>query len=170
MVTILHGVTQMKKRGKIQPQIRYVVKLTEEERHYLSGIVSKGKSSAKRIIHAQILLKADESNGSKRYSDPEIAEMLNITERTVIRIRKRFVEEGLESSLNRKTHSQYKPRILSGTEEAHLIAVACSAAPEGRTRWTLKLLAEKIVELKVAEQVSATTVGRVLKKMNSSHG
>ncbi len=113
------------------------------------GIVSKGRSSAKKIIHAQILLKADKSSGSKEYSDPEIAEMLNIAERTVIRVRKRFVEEGFESSLTRKTHSQYKPKILSGTEEAHLIAIACSAAPVGRTRWTLELLAEKIVELKM---------------------
>jgi len=106
----------MKRWAKKQPwvtRVRYVVKLTDEERNYLSEIISKGKSSAKKIMHAQILLKADESkNSRKEYnSDPEIAKMFHTTERTIIRLRKCFVEDGLESALNRKRMSAARPSV-----------------------------------------------------------
>lgn len=160
----------MKEKNRRQPQVKYKVKLSQEELLYLKGITLKGKSSAKKIIHAQILLKSDESAGYKNHSDPEIAKMLGVTERHVIQIRKRFVEEGLDSALNRKPLSKTKPKRFGGEEEAHLIALACSQAPEGRSRWTLKLLADRIVELEIMDKVSAATVGRTLKKTNLSRG
>lgn len=160
----------MEKRVRRQPQVKYAVKLSKEERNYLLGIISKGKSAAQKITRAQILLKSDESGGSKNYTDAEIANMLEVTERYIVKVRKNFVEDGLEASLNRKPLSRTKPRRLGGEEEAHLIALTCSKPPEGRSRWTLKLLADKIVELEIVDEVSPTTVGRTLKKMNLSLG
>ena len=150
--------------------IKYKIILTEEERADLQRITTVGRSAARKIIHAQILLCSDESTGVKPYSNNEIADLLSITERHVINVRKRFVEEGLESAINRKCHSRTKPRIIDGEAEAHLIAIACDTPPKGRSRWTLKLLSNKLVELEVVDSVSASTVGRTLKKTNLSRG
>src|SRR5690606_26923863 len=99
-------------------------------------------------------------------TDQEIAKGLGINESTVRRIRKRFVEEGLEEAISRKKHSRTRPRKITGEEEAHLIAICCSSPPEGRNRWTLKLLAGRLVEMSVVESISPATVGRTLKKMS----
>jgi transposase len=149
---------------------KYVVKLRQEERNYLLQIVSKGKASAKKLTHARILLQADESEAGKHCEDNEIADILDLSTKTIYRVRQRFVEESIESALNRKPHKRYKPRRLDGEQEAKLIALACSKAPEGRSRWTLKLLAEKMVELEIIESVGATTIHETLKKTNLSLG
>jgi transposase len=139
---------------------KYIVDLQQEERQDLNRIIHSGKHSARKIRWAHALLKAD--NGWK---DQKISEALDISLPTVQRIRQRFVEEGLEIALGAHSH---KPRPylqrLDGEQEAKLIALACSQAPEGYTRWSLRLLAEKVVELEIVEQVSYQTVRRVLKK------
>jgi transposase len=120
-----------------------------------------------------ILLESDEGS----HTDPqsikttlEVSKSLGVSEKTVTRLRKRFVEEGLEAALLRKKHSRTKPRKMTGDQEAHLVALCCSAPPEGRSRWTLKLLSSRLVQLEIIENISPATVGRVLKKMNLSHG
>ncbi len=139
---------------------KYIVDLQGEERTTLQRIIRSGKHSARKISWAHALLKADAG-----WKDEKIAEALDISLPTVQRIRQRFVEEGLEVALGAHSH---KPRPylqrLDGEQEAKLIALACSSAPEGYSRWTLRLLAEKVVELQVVEQVSYQTVRRVLKK------
>lgn len=139
---------------------KYVVDLKQEERGKLKRIISTGKHSARKIRWAHALLKADAG-----WKDAEIAEALDISLPTVQRIRQRFVEEGLAVALGARSH---KPRPylqrLDGEQEAKLIVLACSKAPEGRTRWTLRLLADKLVELEIVERVSYQTVRRVLKK------
>ena len=139
---------------------KYIVDLQEEERAALQRIIRSGKHSARKIRWAHALLKADAG-----WKDEKIAEALDISLPTVQRIRQRFVEEGLDVALGAHSH---KPRPylqkLDGEQEAKLIALACSPAPEGYKRWTLRLLAEKTVELQIVEQVSYQTVRRVLKK------
>lgn len=150
--------------------IKYKVTLTEEERASLQRLTTTGRTAAKKITHAKILLYSDESLGSKHYINTEIANLLSISERQVIDVRKRFVEQGLESAINRKRHSRTKPRKLDGKAEARLIAMVCDTPPEGRARWTLKLLADKLVKLEVVDQIGATAVGSTLKKTNLSLG
>ena len=150
--------------------VKYIVKLTEEERADLQRLTTTGKSAARKIIHARILLHADESLENDRLNNTEIAKFLNVTERLVIRTRKRFVEEGLESAINRKPASRTKPRKLDGAGEAKLIALTCGNPPEGRARWTLELLANQLVELKVVDSIGATAVGNALKKTNLNLG
>ena len=150
-------------------RIKYIVKLTQEERNDLLSLASKGKASVKKITHARILLQCDEEAGN-HYDDSEIAEMLHVSTKTVYRVRKCLVEEGLDSALNRKPHSKYKPRRLDGEQEARLIALACSPAPEGRARWTISLLADKLVALKIVDTIGRTAVHETLKKMNLSLG
>jgi len=139
---------------------KYVVALEDEERRTLQVIVRSGKHAARKIRWAQTLLKADEG-----WQDQEIAEALDLSLPTVQRIRQRFVEEGLEVALGARRHlpRPYLQR-LDGEQEARLIALACSKSPEGRQRWTLRLLAAKMVELHMVESVSYQTVRRVLKK------
>ena len=144
---------------------KYIVKLTQEERESLLSTIRTGKASASKLMHARVLLETDESTGAKK-TDTEIGYHLHVSAKTVARIRQRLVEEGLEAALLRKPHSNPKSRKIDGTQEAHLIALCCSTPPQGRSRWTLKLLANKLVELQVVEDISSTTVGRVLKKMN----
>ncbi len=148
----------------------YVVRLTEEEREFLLNLVSTGKAAAKKITHARILLKADRSIEGQWLLNKDIASFLDISTKTVDRVSRQFVEEGLERALNHKKHPQPQSRILQGREEAQLTALACSKAPDGRQRWTLKLLAEKMVELNIVEAVSPATIGRALKKTNLSRG
>ena len=139
---------------------RYRVKLTESERDYLNDVGHKGKSSVRKVKRALALVKADEG-----MSDANIAEALSISVPTVARLRKRFVVEGMDRARNERPRGG-RTRKLSGKQEAHLIAVACSEAPEGYTHWTLRLLAGKVVELGYSESISPETVRQILKKTN----
>jgi transposase len=149
---------------------KYVVTLTDEERKELGRLVSSGKGAARRLVHARIMLKADSSAAGPGWDDAEIAEALDVGTATIERVRRQFVEEGLEAALSRRRPRREYQRKLDGDGEAHLIAVACSQAPEGRKRWTLRLLAERMVALEYADELSYETVRRVLKKTNSSRG
>ena len=149
---------------------KYVVTLTDEEREDLGRMVTSGKGAARRLVHARIMLKADRSAAGPGWDDAEIAEALDVGTATIERVRKQFVEEGLEAALSRRRPRREYQRKLDGDGEAHLIAVACSQAPEGRKRWTLRLLAERMVALEYADELSYETVRRVLKKTNSSRG
>jgi len=139
---------------------KYVVDLTEEERGILRQVLRSGRHAARKTRWARALVKADDG-----WKDEKIAEALDISLPTIQRIRQRFVEEGLQVALGAHSHRPrpYRQR-LDGKQEAKLIALACSKAPEGQTRWTLRLLAEKMVELQLVERVSYQTVRRVLKK------
>jgi transposase len=148
----------------------YRVKLLEEERAQLEGLLSKGKAAARTLMHARILLKADEGVAGPRLSDDEIAEAVEVNRSTVERVRMRCVEEGVEAALRPRPSRQLHPRKLDGVQEAHLVALACSPAPKGRNRWSLRLLADKLVELEVVDDVSYETVRRTLKKTSSSRG
>lgn len=146
---------------------KYIVRLTEEEREYLQELLRKGTSPARRLLKARILLKADESEGGEGWSDVRIMEALNASTSMVYRVRQQLVEEGFEATLSRKKRATPPvPLVFDGEKEAKLIALACSRAPEGRCRWTLRLLAERLVTLEVVEAVSASTVSRALKKTN----
>ena len=149
---------------------KYLVTLTPEERESLRGMLSRGKAAARKLAHARILLKADASDGGPNWSDQAIAEGLEVGTATVERLRQQFVEEGLAAALERRKPAREYPRKLDGEGEAHLIALTCSQAPEGHARWTLRLLAERMVVLEYVEAISKDTVHRVLKKTNSSPG
>ncbi len=146
---------------------KYIVRLTVEERGLLEDIVSRGKAAAYKIKHANILLMVDADGPS--WSDEETAEAFNCHSNTVRNVRQRLVEQGLEAALERKKQ-QTPPRekIFDGANEARLIAVSCSEPPEGCARWTMQLLADRVVELEIVEKVSASTVGRTLKKTSCS--
>jgi transposase len=145
---------------------RYIVNLTTAEREALTQLVSRGRVSGLKRQRASILLKADEG-----LPDAEIAEDLGIGVVTVERVRKRCIERGIEGCLDRKSQENpSRPRKLDGTAEAQLVRLACSEPPVGRARWTLTLLADKLVELKVFDSVSRSTVRRGLKKTSSSPG
>jgi transposase len=148
----------------------YVVTLTSEERAMLRELISSGKAAARKISHARVLLKADSGEGGPGWIDFTISQAIDIGTATVERVRKRFVEEGLESALGRhKPRREYR-RKLDGDGEAHLIALACSESPEGSARWTLRLLADRMVTLEYIDELSYQTVRRVLKKTNLSLG
>lgn len=149
---------------------KYLVTLTEEERTMLHPLLSSGKAPARRLTHARILLKADCSDGQAGWSDQAISEALEVSLSTIARVRQRFVEEGVEAALHRRPQQNHRPRALDGGQEAHLIALACGEPPQGRARWTLRLLADRMVELAYGERVSHETIRQVLKKTNSSHG
>ena len=147
---------------------KYVVRLSDEERQNLQEIVTTGKRAAALINHARILLKAD-CQQSPGWRDQDIKEALDISLRTIERVRKRFVEEGLEAALTPRPHPR-RPRKLDGTTEAHLVALCCSEPPEGRGRWTLRLLAQQMVELDYVDDISHESVRQLLKKTNSNPG
>jgi transposase len=126
--------------------------------------------AARKATHARILLHADESSDAGYFKDEDIAEVLHIGRVTVERVRKRFVEEGLESALIPKPRTRHRPKKLDGEAEAFLVATACSKAPEGRTDWTLQLLADRLVECQVVDSISAEAVRQVLKKTRSNPG
>lgn len=150
---------------------KYVVTLTEEEREELAALVTKGKSAARTLTHARILLKADQSPDGPAWPDRLIRETLEVGLCTVMRVRERFVEEGLESALRpRKPALLPRPRKLDGHQEAQLIVLACSKAPQGRAQWTMQLLADRMVELEFVESLSHETVRRTLKKTKLSLG
>jgi transposase len=149
---------------------KYVVTLTEAERQMLQTMLSRGKSAARKLMHARILLKADASDGGPNWSDDAIAQGLEVGRATVERVRRQFVQESLEAALERRKPRREYKRALDGDGEAHLVALACQQAPEGRSRWTLRLLADRMVQLQYVEQVSKDTVARVLKKTSLSLG
>jgi transposase len=149
---------------------KYIVKLTEEERCQLQALVKKGKAAARKLKRAWILLQADAGAGGPGWPDEEIQKTYDVSLATIYRVRQDFVEEGFEGVLTRKPKVRHRHRKLDGDQEAHLIALACSAPPAGRRRWTLRLLANKMVELEYTDRVCAETVRRTLKKTNSSPG
>jgi transposase len=149
----------------------YRVTLTPEERGSLTDLIRAGKASALVQAHARILLKADQAEGGPAWPDERIAEAFDVSVATVERARKRFVEQGPEAALRRKPQEHpSRPAKLDGAAEAKLIALACSAPPEGRRSWTMKLLAAKLVELEVVESIGPETVRTTLKKTRSSPG
>ena len=148
----------------------YKVTLTEEERAYLQELVSKGRVAAHKRIHAQILLKTDAGPQGEDWKEDRIAEAFGVTPRTVELIRKRFVEGGIEAAINRKEQLRRKEPKIDGKAEAYLIATACSLPPEGQCRWTLRGLADHLVELSLVESVSHETVRQTLKKTKLSPG
>jgi Homeodomain-like domain len=144
---------------------KYIVRLEAEERLRLEQLVGVGKAAAYRIRHANILLGVDESDAGPKLKDVDAARALNVSVRSIESLRKRLVEEGLDAALERK--KQVRPSIekmFDGENEAKLIAIACGAKPAGRARWTLSLLADRVVELKVVEHCSPQTVMRTLQK------
>jgi len=143
---------------------KYVVDLADAERDSLRQLIRGGKARVRRVNRARILLLADRDR-----TDEEIAEALQLGRSTVERTRKRFVEEGLERALSERPRPG-KARLLTGKQEAFLVALACSDPPEGRTRWTMQLLADRLIELKVIESITDETVRRLLKKTTSSPG
>ena len=150
----------MKRRNK-----RYVVRLEMEERALLERLVSVGKGAAAKLTHARVVLQADQAAAGPAWTDARIAEGLGVTTRTVENIRQRFVEEGLEAALvRRKACRPPRERLLDGAGEAKLTALCCSKAPDGRKRWTLQLLADRLVELNVVDSISYETVWRTLQK------
>ncbi len=150
---------------------KYNVTLTQEERKDLDALSNKGKRAAQTMLNALILLACDEGEyQTERSINETIARVLNISMKTIDRVKKRFVEEGFDVALTGKPTTRVYRRKADGDFEAHLVALSCSAAPEGRKRWTLRLLADKVVELNYVDNISYETVRRVLKKTSLSLG
>ena len=151
------------------PAKRYKVTLEPDERRDLEKLISRGKGAARRLAHAGILLHADQGEGRPGKIDAEIAEAVGVSVATIERVRQRFVEEGLEAALSPRPPRRLYPRKLDGEAEARLIALACSPPPDGRARWTLRMLAERMVVLGHVETVSHETVRTTLQQTNSNH-
>lgn len=147
---------------------RYKVTLTEEERDRLVALTRSGKTAASKFVHARALLLCDAGPNGDPWKVADVAHALGVTSRTIEHLKARFVEEGIEAALERKPSTQAPKITFDGAFDARLTALACSPAPEGRTRWTVRLLAEKVVELKIAPKVSTMSVQRSLKKTRSS--
>jgi transposase len=149
----------------------FIVRLTETERLELDALVRKGKASALTIARARILLKADQGKSGEARTDAQVAEALSVAAKTVFNVRRRWVEEGSEAALHRKKQDcPSRSRKLDGVAEAKLVATCCGPVPQGRARWTLRMLAGKLVELKVVHSISPETVRHTLKKMQLSLG
>ena len=149
---------------------RYRVRLSEEEQQGLRSLVSKGRAAAYKQTHARMLLLCDENQADGAMKDEEIARALKLGTATVERVRRRGVEEGLEAALGRRQQLNRRQRKLDGAGEAQLIALTCSQPPEGRAGWTLRLLADQLVECEIVDSISTETVRQTLKKTNSSPG
>lgn len=150
---------------------KYIVTLSLEEAEQLRSLVGKGKHAAQKVINALILLNCDQSQGrDDRRTSQEIAEVLQVSERKIDRVKRRFVEDGLEVALGGQPSQREYVSKVDGDVEAHLIALSCSAPPSGHARWSLRLLADRAVELALVEEISHETVRRVLKKTSSSPG
>ena len=147
---------------------KYVVHLTTDEREHIEKLLRRGRAHARKLLYGRILLKAD-ANGPDRWTDERIAEAFEVSTATVARERRRFCEEGLEVALMPKKPGRPRRRVLDGRAEAHLIALSCSDPPEGRERWSMRLLADQMVELGHVDTLSHETVRRTLKKTASSH-
>lgn len=149
------------------PQIRYKVTLTKQERSLLQDITTKGKHSSQKVLNALILLGCDEGPyQNRRLTAKELTEVLPVSMRKIDRVKRRFVEHGLEEALVKSKAKRQYVRKADGDFEAHLIAMSCSKPPRGHARWSLRLLADKMVELKYTDSISYETVRRVLKKTN----
>jgi hypothetical protein len=151
-------------------QTKYAVILTADQRADLRTLIGHGTSPARKLTHARILLKADQGEGGAAWSDAAIAGAVEVHPATVGRVRRSFVEYGLDAALDRKAPDRVYPRRLDGAAEAHLIALACGAPPTGRERWTLRLLADELVRLEVVETISYETVRRTFEQTRSSRG
>jgi transposase len=149
---------------------KHIVVLKPGERTTLTELIASGTAPARKLTHARILLKADQSDGRTAWEDGAISAAVDISQATVQRVRRLYVTEGLDAALNHRRPKRFRPRLLDGDDEAHLIALACSKPPTGHERWTLRLLAGKMVELKYVDDVSHETIRRTLKKTNSSPG
>ena len=150
---------------------KYIVTLTKEERRDLLGLTSKGKHKSQKVINALILLDCDKGDyQTKRATNEEMARVLNISMKKIDRVKKRFVTEGIEVALDGRKGSRIYVKKADGDFEAHLVALSCSAPPEGFVRWSLRLLADKVVELEYIDSISHEAVRRILKKTKSSHG
>lgn len=150
--------------------VRFKVTLTENEREQLKAILGKGKHSSLQFRNACILLNSDESEHGQKVSNEQIAQVLHINTKMVERLKQRFVEEGFEACIDRKAYRQVKETKVDGDFEAHLVAISCSKAPEGYGRWSLRMLADKMIELKYVESISHETIRQVLKKTKLSRG
>lgn len=151
--------------------VYYKVTLSEKESDELKQIIQKGKHSSQKVINALILLNCNEAteaacSSEKKLNNKEIAKTLNVSERKVERVKKRFIDEGLDVALNGKTSDRVYKKKIDGDAEAHLVAMSCSEPPEGFSRWSLRLLSEELVKLEYTESVSHETVRQVLKKTN----
>jgi transposase len=149
---------------------KYIISLTAQERSDLEKLTKTGRTAAYKINHARILLKADSNQAGGEWIDREISKALNISVATIERVRERCVLEGIEAALNRREQSNRRKKIIDGSQEARLIAIACSEIPTGKNKWTLQMLADKMVELNYVEQVSRESIRQVLKKTKSSRG
>jgi len=147
-----------------------IVRLPHDERAVLTRLIAGGQAPARKLTHARILLKTDAGPDGPAWGDEAIAESLEVNPVTVWRVRKRYLEEGLEAALTHRHPRNHRPTRLDAGQEAHLIALACSEPPTGHKRWTLRLLSQRMVELEYAAQVSHETVRVTLKKTMSSHG
>src|SRR6266567_7487730 len=143
---------------------KYEVELSEEQRFALQHLLSRGNAPVRQQAHARILLKIDRNVPGPRWTDEQVAEAFEMSRYTVIRIRERFVNQGLDDARNHRLHTQTRACALDGEQEAHLIALSCSPCPAGQERWTLRFLADRMVELGYVEHVSHETVRKVLKK------
>ena len=148
---------------------KYPVILTQTERDDLKSLIAAGTAPARKLTHARILLKADQSPEGPGWVDDAVAEAVEVSQPTVSRVRKQYFEEGLEAAINRRPPNREYHRKLDGEQEARLVALACSEPPEGQARWSLRLLADRMVELEVVDDLSYQTVRRTLKKTLSSH-
>lgn len=167
-ITVENGreVIEMTKTG---PLVKYVVRLSADERSFLEGMIRTGRDAAYRLLKARILLKADASLENGGWDNARIATALDTSASTVLRTRRQFVEEGLEAALARKKRqTPPTPRIFDGEAEARLLQLACSEPPEGHARWSLRLLEKRVVELGIVEAASDSTIQRVLKKTRSN--
>jgi transposase len=147
---------------------KYPVILSQTERDDLKRLIATGTAPARKLTHARILLKADESTEGASWVDEKVADAVEVSQPTVARVRRQYFEEGLEAALNRRPPKREYHRKLDGEQEARLLALACSQPPEGHARWSLRMLADRLVELEIVEDVSYQTVRRTLKKTRSS--
>ena len=150
--------------GSLVRTQRYVVRLSEEEQARLRTLVACGETTASEQLHARILLKANQGEGGSGWIDAAIAGALDVDPSTVFRVRQRYASDGLEAALSRKAPNRMYERKLDGPQEARLVALACSGPPEGRQRWTLRLLADELVRLEVVDTISYETVRTTLKQ------
>jgi transposase len=150
--------------------IRYTIKLTQDEVEELMGIINKGSHSSHTFRAAYVLLNCDEGGFSDKSTNEQISKILKIGMRTIDRIKKRFIEEGMEAALERKPSSRVYEKKIDGEVEAKLVHLCCSEPPAGYAKWSLRLLADKMVELKYVDSISYVAVGETLKKMNLSPG
>jgi transposase len=149
---------------------KYIVRLTPEEKQQLEQLLNQGKTAARKLTHARILLKANDSQEQGGWTDQAINQAIDVSLSTIARVRQIFVQQGLDAALNPKPSSQQRLRKLDGVAEARLIACCCSQPPPGRKQWTLRLLADEMVKLEYVNRISHETVRQVLKKTKSSLG